>query len=173
MYGQPPGSEARAAAVPSAQKTVSLGVLLGYGVSFEDFNPWAAALGLTAGVNLSSFYLGARFAYHFGETVTDGFSDIKINLWELNLVVGYDIAVIQNLSLRPNASVGLATIMGEGTGEFEGSDSSEELMLAAGLAAIYDIQPSVFLGLDLRIEHIFGDVDANGFVFSANGGVRF
>jgi hypothetical protein len=151
-----------------------VGLVLGYGVSFEDANPWGVGLGLTAGLNLSSVYLGARFVYHFGQSASDDYGSYSIHLWELSFVLGYDIAVAENFILRPNISPGLASLIGElSDSEYSVSGSSDAFTLAGGIAAIYSIQPNVFLGLDLRLEHLFGDAEATGFVFAANGGMRF
>jgi hypothetical protein len=47
---------------PNADKPISVGLLLGYGIGLEDGpNPWGLGFGLRGGYNLDAIYLGVRF----------------------------------------------------------------------------------------------------------------
>src|SRR4051794_17314293 len=53
---------------PGPANKISAGVLLGYGIGFDETNIWGFGLGARGGYNLKQIYLGLRFMYNFGET---------------------------------------------------------------------------------------------------------
>lgn len=179
--------EDEAAATP--KKPISLGLLLGYGLSLENGkNPWGLGFGARAGYNLDAVYLGVRFAYYLGATETamalNGTIKASVNIWELGVEGGYDLAASDTFIFRPELGLGIAsynvTTTPSNTSLVSAtSNSKANLFFAPGIAALYDVTPSVFLGIDLRLMIIVGTSSqaatstVKGFMMFANGGVRF
>ncbi len=157
-----------------AETALSVAVLVGYGVSLEDVNPWGFGFGLRAGYNIDAFFVGGRFVFYIGETVTEtraSFSggtseeDISHNLWELGAEVGYDIA-IDAVTLRPGLGLGLAS-------GSSGGSSEVNVYVAPGLSLLYGVSDSMYLGLDARFQAILSEFGANGIPILATVGMSF
>jgi hypothetical protein len=166
---------------PGPEKKISVGLLLGYGISFEDQNGWGVGLGVRGGYNLNQIFLGARFVYQLGETYEAGFGGITlaeatINLWEVGVEGGYDLLVAEKLTIRPEVGLGIATRVASSGGELLGelvSGTTTNPYLALGASGLYDLTSEFFLGLDARIQLILGDGSPAALVLLINGGMRF
>lgn len=150
-------------------KPISVGLLLGYGISFEDGpNPWGLGFGLRGGYNLDAIFLGARFAYYLGE---DDF-----NLWELGIEGGYDLPV-GPVIIRPGLGLGIASVSVsvDLPAPLEDIDESEtNPYIALGASVLYDINEQYFIGGDARLQFVLGDQgDGKALIILANGGMRF
>lgn len=164
---------------PGPEKKISVGLLLGYGIAFDDFNPWGVGLGVRGGYNLNQIYLGARFVYNLGsseDVATPGFTvaEYTYSLWDLGLEGGYDIPVAEKITVRPEIGLGLAGMSVESDyllGDVSGS--STNLYLALGATGLYDIKPNIFIGLDARFQFVFADDLVSALTFLINGGLRF
>ena len=154
---------------------ISVGLLIGYGVSLEDNNPWGMGFGLGGGYNIGDLFVGGRFVYYLGETVTEmrgsfGISgpstdEFTVNLWELGAEVGYDIH-LGSVALRPGLGLGFASVSG-------GNESEVYAYLAPGLALLYGVSDTMYLGLDARFQAIFSELGVNGVPILATLGMRF
>jgi hypothetical protein len=154
-------------------KPISAGLFLGYGISLEDgTNPWGFGFGLRGGYNIDAIFVGVRFLYYLGED--------SVNVWELGVEGGYDVAVSEKFVVRPQLGLGLAnisvdipefTVMGVSVGG--GSASSTEFYLAPGVSGIYDVNESVFVGAEARFKIVFADETAKAITLLATGGMRF
>jgi len=166
-------------------KPVSISLLLGYGISLESgANPWGLGFGLRGGYNIGQIYLGPRFVYYLGASQNTGFGKVTANIWELGLEGGYDLQVADKFVLRPMLGLGIASfhtslkvsgISGGITGApISGSGSKSYFQLAPGIAALYDLSESAFIGLDARFGIVFGNqTTVKGLLLLANGGMRF
>lgn len=153
----------------ASAKPISVGLLLGYGISFEDGpNPWGLGFGLRGGYNIDAIFLGARFVYYLGE---DDF-----NLWELGIEGGYDIAV-GKVVIRPGLGLGIASVnvSVDLPAPLEDIDESEtNPYIALGSSVLYDINDTYFIGGDARLQFVIGDNgDGTALIILANGGMRF
>jgi hypothetical protein len=74
-------------------KKGSVGLLLGYGIGFDEVNVWGFGLGVRGGYNLNQIYLGGRFVYNFGESTDVLLAESTFNMWELGIEGGYDFLV--------------------------------------------------------------------------------
>lgn len=164
--------EEAASVAPSAgglKKPISVGLLLGYGISLEDGgNPWGFGFGLRGGYNIDAIYLGARFIYYLGED--------PVNIWELGIDGGYDIAVSDKFVVRPGLGLGIANVtvdVPEVLGFGGGSASESEFYIAPAVAGLFDVTDSVFVGLEARFQLILSDPTAKAITLFANGGMRF
>lgn len=154
-------------------KPISAGLFLGYGISLEDGpNPWGLGFGVRGGYNIDAIYLGVRFVYYLGED--------PINIWELGIEGGYDVAVGENFVVRPALGLGLAnlsasipefTVMGVTAGG--GSVSSTEFYLAPGVSGILDVTDSVFVGAEARFKVVLAEETVKAITLLATGGMRF
>jgi len=172
-------------AVPAARggRPISLGLLLGAGVAFQDANPWGFGFGVRGGYNLGPWFFGGRFVYHVGsstEVTTDGLStaEISYSLWELSGEAGYDFLLAPKLVVRPNVGLGVLSVISSADvplfgGSLESEGTNTHLLLAFGASALYDITDMWFAGLDLRFPIGLGGDSVVGLTFYANGGVRF
>jgi hypothetical protein len=152
-----------------------VGLLIGYGISIEDVNPWGFGFGLGGGYNIGDFFVGGRFVYYLGETYTQtrasfgigggGTEDISTNLWEFAAEVGYDIH-LGALVLRPGLGLGFA-------GVSAGDASEVHAQLAPGVAILYGVSDTMYLGLDARFQAIFTELGINGIPLLATLGMRF
>jgi len=151
-------------------KPISVGLLLGYGISFEEGNPWGLGFGLRGGYNLDAIFLGGRFVYYLGE---DNF-----NLWELGIEGGYDIPA-GPVIIRPGIGLGIAHISIDipdsvASVLMEEDISETNPYLAFGASVLYDIDEQFFIGGDGRIQIVIGDNgDGTALIILANGGMRF
>jgi hypothetical protein len=177
----PPPAENTAPA-PSAdaggpKKPISASLLLGYGVGLQSGgNPWGLGFGLRGGYNLDKIYLGARFVYYLGKSVTvpNPFGtpvSVTANIWELGVEGGYDVDAAQGLVVRPLVGLGIANSGVSGTG-ISGA-SSTDLYIAPGAALLYDVSDSFFVGVDARLQLVFASSLGKSLIFLANGGMRF
>jgi hypothetical protein len=184
-----PGAVSVARAQPSESTTVvakpiSLGLLLGFGTDLgEDFNPWGLGIGVRGGYNLERLYLGGRFVYQFGSTVAQvsaGLNsiDVSYNLWELSAEAGYDFPVDDQLTVRPSLVLGIVSVISStdavvfgASGDSSGSDV--KLLLSPGVSLLYDINPDIFIGGDLRLPLVVGGGSIFGLAIYANGGLHF
>jgi hypothetical protein len=183
---RPPGGEEPAESEPKEAaeevedsggpaKPISIGVLAGYGLALDDgANPWSAGFGLRGGYNIGGFYVGARFVYHVGETVTElrgSFAgdtsevEVSANLWELGAEAGYDIRAGEIVVIRPELGVGLASVSANNTQTVG--------YIAPGLALLFDVSPGFFLGIDARYAYVGTTLGESGLGFFANLGLRF
>ena len=183
-------AHAQAGSGHGPSKPISAGLLLGYGLSFEDGpNPWSLGFGVRGGYNLERIYLGARFTYYIGASETrvasgGGTAKFEFNLWELGIEGGYDFAVADKLVVRPELGLGLAMAHSEVTIPFVpgggGSDTTGKFYLAPGATVAYDIADNIFIGADARFMLILagsstpaGSSTVKGLTLLANGGMRF
>jgi hypothetical protein len=154
-----------------------LGLLLGYGIGLEDgVNAWGFGLGLQGGYDTGLLTVGARFVYYLGgsetQTITsiglgaDSTRTIDINLWELGVEAGIDIEASAAVLLRPGLGVGLASVS-------SGSASEAYPYFAPGVALLYNMSSSVYLGLDGRFQLVLADPEAaKAVIFLATLGMR-
>jgi hypothetical protein len=174
------GSEAPAEDVSGTgvAKPISVGLLLGYGISLEDGdqNPWGLGFGLRGGYNIDAIYLGVRFVYYLGDsedvpaTMFTPAMEASFNIWELGIEGGYDVPA-GPLTVRPGLGLGIASVNAEVLGV---SNSETYLMIAPGVSLLYDVSDSIFVGLDVRFQLIFGDPDTvKSLPLFANVGMRF
>jgi hypothetical protein len=169
LQAEPPAEEAGGSGVA---KPISVGLLLGYGISLEDGgNAWGLGFGLRGGYNIDAIYLGARFIYYLGDsedipaTAFTPAMETSVNIWELGIEGGYDVDA-GGITIRPGLGVGIASVSVDAGGL---SASETYLMLAPGVGI-----HSIFLGLDVRFQLIFGDPDVvKGLPIFANVGMRF
>jgi hypothetical protein len=173
--------ETRSAAVA---KPISLGLLVGFGTDLgEDFNPWGFGIGVRGGYNLGRLYLGGRFVYHLGsseDVVSAGLNTIEVSfhLWELSAEAGYDFLLQDKLTLRPSVLLGIVSLIQSTDAAVFGASASAsgsdvKLLISPGLSLLYDINPDVFIGGDLRLPFVAGGGTIFGFVIYANGGLHF
>ena len=171
--------EEEAPAADDGKKPISVALLVGYGLTLDDgssvsggdsANYYGVGFGARGGYNLGKIFLGARFVYYLGED--------PVNLWELGIEGGYDVALSDSVTLRPELGLGIASvtvsialpgILGVGTA----SASSSEFYLAPGASLLFDVTPSVFLGVDVRLQVILASSTVLGLPLLATGGMRF
>jgi hypothetical protein len=136
-----------AVASASSAHALSLyaGGLAGYAQSTDqehDVNPYAVALGASAGITLPimPIYVGGRFVYYFGDSASfseDG-AGLKLDAHYVmyGLDLGYD-AELGPIVLRPALGIGRATLESTSTGlggtDVSKSDSSLYLAPSIGL----------------------------------------
>lgn len=173
-----------------AKKPISAALLLGYGIHLGSApNPWGFGFGLRGGYNLDQLYLGARFVYSLGQTerignLGGGNADVTIRNFELGVEGGYDLSVADKLVIRPLVGLGLTFFHFEESIAFavggKASDTSAKLFVAPGAAAMYDVTPDIFVGLDARLIFILGAKNSRGnsstvtgLSLLLNGGMRF
>lgn len=154
---------------------VGIGLLVGYGLRFEDAaNPWAFGLGGQATLDFGLIALSGRLAFHLGETVTmqqaafqgnGGTFQESSNLWELGVEGGIDID-IKELTLRPGIGLGFAVVS-------RGDATDARGYVAPGLALLYNVGESFYLGLDTRYKNVFGVTTLTGLTFMGVVGMQF
>jgi opacity protein-like surface antigen len=162
-----------AAPADGGDKKISLGLLLGYGISLESGgNIWGLGFGVRGGYNIDKIFLGARFVYYLGES--------PVSSWELGIEGGYDLSIGDKLTLRPGLGLGIASvtvsipsIVIAGTTVGGGSGSSSELYIAPGASILYDVSDTMFLGAEARLDLILSSPMTKGFILLVNGGMRF
>jgi opacity protein-like surface antigen len=168
----------------ASAKPISAGLLLGFGTDLgDDPNPWGLGFGLRGGYNLDRLYLGARFVFHLGtsyEAVSPGLNTIEIdfNLWELSVEGGYDFPINDKITIRPSLVLGIVNVMSSTDAAVfgvsaSGSGSDTNLLLSPGASILYDINPDIFIGGDLRLPIVIGGGSLVGLVLYANGGLHF
>jgi len=168
------------ATVGGGDKPISVGLLLGYGISFEDGpNIWGLGFGLRGGYNIDAIFLGARFVYYLGESEEVLGAEFSANLWELGIEGGYDIPV-GPVIIRPGLGLGIANVSIDVEASplvaaaGGGSASETNPYLALGGSVLYDIDEQFFVGGDMRLQFVFGDGgDGTALIILANGGMRF
>jgi hypothetical protein len=160
----------------AAAKPISVGLLLGYGLTFEDGpNPLGLGIGLRGGYNIDAIYLGARFVYYIGESEEQAGFEASVNLWELGIEGGYDVAA-GPVIIRPALGLGIANTSvtaDSPLGGGEVSNSSTDPYLSLGGSVLYDIDAQFFIGGEMRLLLVFGDADGEVLTILANGGMRF
>ena len=165
-----------APAADTGAKPVSVGLLLGYGISLEDGgNIWGLGFGLRGGYNIDEIFLGARFVYYLGEsedlpTGIGSTAEITVNAWELGLEVGYDVD-LGGATLRPALGLGLENI--SVSSDLGGSNSEMYLYLAPGAAVLFDVAENIWIGVDARFKVVFADETGKAIILLATGGMRF
>lgn len=168
------------AVVGGGDKPISVGLLLGYGISFEDGpNIWGLGFGLRGGYNIDAIFLGARFVYYVGESEEIAGAEWSANLWEIGIEGGYDIPV-GPVIIRPGIGLGIANVSIDIeaspflAGSVAGSASETNPYLALGGSVLYDINEQFFIGGDMRLQFVIGDNgDGTALIILANGGMRF
>jgi len=157
-------------------KPVSVGLLLGYGISLEDGdgNLWGLGFGLRGGYNIDEIFLGARFVYYLGDSEdVPGGGEVSANAWELGLELGYDVDV-GGAVIRPALGLGLENISASAdVGGIDVSNSDMYLYLAPGVSALFDVSEDVFLGAEARFKLVFADEVGKAIILLATGGMRF
>ncbi len=155
-------------------KPVSVGLLLGYGISLEDGpNFWGLGFGLRGGYNIDEIFLGARFVYYLGESEENAGGEATMNAWELGLELGYDVDV-GGAIIRPALGLGLENIAVDvDAGPVSFSDSEMNFYLAPGASALFDVSDDVFLGVEARFKFVFAEEVAKGIILLGTGGMRF
>jgi opacity protein-like surface antigen len=156
-------------------KPISVGLLLGYGISLEegDGNLWGLGFGLRGGYNIDEIFLGVRFVYYLGDSeevpAAAGGGEVGANAWELGLEVGYDVDV-GGAIIRPALGLGLENITVD-AGPISASEMY--LYLAPGVAALFDVSEDIFLGAEARFKLVFADETGKALILLATGGMRF
>jgi len=168
-------SEAPVEPVDDPTKGFRIGALIGYGASLEDYNPWGPGFGLQAGYDLGTFVIGLRFVYYLGDTVEEprinnfeeviGTESVTINVWELSLDAGFDLALSPAVTLRPGLGLGFASLASGNTSELTGA-------VSPGAALLFAATDSFYVGLDARFQVVTSSPEAKGLIFLATAGVR-
>jgi opacity protein-like surface antigen len=163
------GSE-MAPAGGDADKPISVGLLLGYGISLEDGgNPWGVGFGLRGGYNIDAIYLGVRFVYYLGDSEGSGPAEITVNVWELGVEGGYDVDA-GGVIIRPGLGLGIANVSLDSS---FGSASESEFFIAPGVSLLFDVTDSIFIGADARFKVVLSDPTGKAITLLANAGMRF
>lgn len=168
------------------KKPISLGILLGYGISSVDCgsegcNPFGLGFGLRGGYTLPSrLYVGGTFVYHLGYT-----KDVEVRAFQtkfrgsmayLGPEVGYDLE-FGKILVRPYAGLGLALYGAEITSPVGPSANTPvqaggaKLAIWPGATALYSVHPKVDVGADLRLVLVPGGAAA--FALGLAAGTRF
>jgi hypothetical protein len=152
-------------------KPISAKLLLGYGLDLESGsgNPWGLGFGVGGGYNLDEIYLGVRFIYYLGED--------PVNVWELGIEGGYDVD-LGGATLRPGLGLGLAnwSFSTPAIPPLIPAMSASEMYLyiAPGVAGLFDVTDSIFLGAEARFQMVFADPDmVKALILLAHAGMRF
>ena len=161
-------------------------LLLGYGATLEGSgtergrggNGFGVGFGAAAGYDLSLFYFGARCMFFLGGAAEVG--DVVVSRKETTLGLEAGIAfTLARLTLRPQFGFGLAIESAERERQdvegraITGDDSSEDLYVAPGVAALYDLGDAVFIGLDAQLPLIVADGTLIGLAVLGSAGMRF
>jgi hypothetical protein len=163
------GSDA-APAGDGPDKPISVGLLLGYGISLEDGpNAWGLGFGVRGGYNLDAIYLGARFVYYLGASEGSGPAEVTLNIWEFGIEGGYDVDA-GGVIIRPGLGLGLAGISLDSS---FGSASETEFFIAPGASLLFDVSENIFIGADARFKFVLSDPSAKAITLLANAGMRF
>jgi hypothetical protein len=166
------GDDGSAAPATGPAKPISVALLLGYGISLESGgNLWGLGFGLRGGYNLDKIYLGARFVYYLGESQSTPLGDVSVNVWELGIEAGYDLAA-GPATIRPELGLGLANATASFPGA-TGSTSDGNFFIAPGASALFDVSDNMFVGADARFELVFANKTAKAIVLLATFGLRF
>ncbi len=171
---------------PRLRNPVSAALLLGYGATLDRGGPdsgkggngFGVGFGAAAGYDFSLFYLGARFMFFLGGAAD--VDDVVLSRKETTLGLDAGIAfTLAQLTLRPQVGFGLAIQSAErGREDAEGAavttdDSSEDLYVAPGIAALYALGDSIFIGVDAQVPLIITDSTLIGLTILGNAGMRF
>jgi hypothetical protein len=153
---------------------LSFALLVGYGISFEEENPWGFGFGLRGGYNLGNFFVGGRLVYSLGETATrtttgvlggSSSEEVSVSLWELGGEVGFDIHV-GSVTLRPGLGIGFANVT-------DGDSSEVYAHLSPGLSILLAVGDTTFIGLDARFQAVMTELGTNGMPILATVGMAF
>ena len=127
---------------------------------------------------MSLFYFGARFMFFLGGAADVG--DVVVSRKETTLGLEAGVAfTIEHLTLRPEVGFGLAIESAERGFEDAGGtavtedDSSEDIYIAPGIVALFDVDDSLFLGLDVQVPLIIADATLIGLTVLGSAGLRF
>jgi hypothetical protein len=182
-----PAAELRLpAGTPRSRNPVSAALLLGYGATLDGGGPdggkgsngFGVGFGATAGYDFSLFYVGARFMFFLGGAADVGDAVVSRKETTLGLDAGIAFALAQ-LTLRPQVGFGLAIQSAErGREDADGvavttDDSSEDLYVAPGLAALYAVGDSMFIGVDAQVPLIITGSTLIGLTILGSAGMRF
>lgn len=160
----------------------SFALLLGYGFTFAESNSaniYGLGFGVRGGYDVAGvLYVGGIFNYWVGETFDVTSSDPgnegepeqwSVNQMQLGLEAAYDIALIEEFSLRPMFGVGLgftATDMGI-------TRTSTNAYLSPGVTGMYNIAHDIFVSLDVCMPILFANDTTLGLTLQGTAGMRF
>lgn len=175
-----PDAQESAAVEPAAraQKPISLGLLLGYALDFEegDVNPFGFGFGLRGGYTLNmGLYLGGHFVYFLGESYDMAGGEASINVITIAAEVGYDLN-LQPIVIRPSLLLGLGlssvSVKMEAMGvSMDESETETDLFLGPGASVIYPLD-GFFIGADLRFLLVMAEESITGMSIMVNGGMN-
>lgn len=153
-----------------ADKPISVGLLLGYGIGIDTggVNPYGLGFGVRGGYNLDEIFLGARFVYYLGES--------SLNVWELGIEGGYDIDA-GGVTIRPGLGLGIANTSAPSIvvlGTTVGGGSSTDLYIAPGVGVLGDVSENIFIGAEARFQLVLASGGTGkALILLANAGMRF
>ena len=126
-------------------------------------DPMGLALGARAGLTLptTSWYLGALFLYHVGDSISlgTGGAELSSSSYMLGAEGGYELG-IGPLVLRPSLGLGLysrsESVEGQIVGvNWEASDDNEAFYLSPGFNVMVTL--ILLLGAEIRYNAVIGD----------------
>jgi hypothetical protein len=175
-------SQAKAQNPQPAATPFSFSLLVGYGKDLSDFfNRWGFGLGAQGGYRLDHLYLGARFVYHFGGSTSGTLvldePHANVSLWELTAQVGYEFALADRFTFRPDLLLGMTSfIVGTLThsaGTVSWSQSELKPVISPGVSLLYDLTSNLFIGIEMRVPIVKLVDSIVGYVAYGSGGLRF
>jgi len=161
-----------------ADKPISVGLLLGYGIGIDtgSLNPFGLGFGARGGYNIDKIFLGARFVYYLGGSETVAGVDLSTNVWEFGIEGGYDVDA-GGVTIRPGLGLGIAgysVTLPSFAGLGGGSASTTNLYVAPGVGVLGDVSEDIFIGGEARFMVVLASGgSAKGLILLANAGMRF
>jgi hypothetical protein len=168
--GETSGEEAPLrVSAPKEDKPISVGLLVGYGIGFEQdiANEFGLGFGCRGGYTFDmGIYAGAKFVYYLG-----GESDTRsVNIVSIGVEGGYELE-LEPFVFVPSLELGIGLW---DKADSAGIDvgSSTNFYFAPGLSILYPFD-MFFIGLDVSIPIVFKDPTVEGLSLMATGGVLF
>lgn len=166
-----------AEALPLVTLSASLRGLYGAATDDADPSPYAAGLGVRAGVTLpASLYLGASLDYFFGGSEEIAGLDISLSTFQLLANVGYDFG-LGPLTLRPIVGLGFSQVSSDVDGDdfggvqVTGATEDGDFALSPGVEAMIGLG-LLNVGGELRYNKVFsGDVDRDAVIIGVGLGI--